>query len=50
MVGPDRPAGGIFSDRQLADITAYLRARYTDKQPWPDIPQAVAQARKGDGE
>ena len=49
--GPTMPAyGESFSDRQLADITAYLRARYTDKPPWPDIPQAVAQARKGDGE
>jgi mono/diheme cytochrome c family protein len=49
--GPTMPAyGESFSDRQLVDITAYLRARYTDKPPWPDIPQAVAQARKGDGE
>ncbi len=49
--GPTMPAyGESFTDRQLADIAAYLRARYTDKPPWPDIPQAVAHARKGDGE
>ncbi len=46
--GPTMPAyGDSFSDRQLADITAYLRARYTDKPPWPDVPGAVAQVRKG---
>ena len=49
--GPAMPAyGDSFSDRQLADITAYLRARYTDKPPWPDVPGAVAQVRKGGGE
>jgi mono/diheme cytochrome c family protein len=49
--GPAMPAyGDSFSDRQLADITAYLRARYTDKPPWPDVPGAVVQVRKGGGE
>jgi len=49
--GPTMPASGdSFSDRQLADITAYLRARYTDKPPWPDVPGAVAQVRKGGSE
>jgi mono/diheme cytochrome c family protein len=49
--GPAMPAyGDSFSDRQLADITAYLRARYTDKPPWPDVPGAVAQVRKGGDE
>ena len=49
--GPTMPAyGESFSDRQIGDIAAYLRARYTDKPPWPDIPQAVAQARKEGGE
>ena len=49
--GPAMPAyGDSFSDRQIADITAYLRARYTDKQPWPDVPGTVAQVRKGGGE
>jgi len=45
--GPTMPAyGQSFSDRQLGDIVAYLRARYTDKPPWPDIARAVAEARK----
>ncbi|HZE47499.1 MAG TPA: cytochrome c [Xanthobacteraceae bacterium] len=49
--GPTMPAyGDSFSDRQLADITAYLRARYTDKPPWPDVAGAVAQVRKGGSE
>jgi mono/diheme cytochrome c family protein len=49
--GPAMPAyGDSFSDRQLADITAYLRARYTDKPPWPDVPRTVAQVRKGGSE
>jgi len=49
--GPTMPAyGHSFSDQQLADITAYLRARYTDKPPWPDVPRAVAQVRKGGSE
>jgi nicotinate dehydrogenase subunit B len=49
--GPTMPAyGESFSDRQLADIAAYLRARYTDKLPWPNVPQAVAEARKERGE
>jgi len=49
--GPTMPAyGDSFRDRQLADITAYLRARYTDKPPWSDVPGAVAQVRKGGSE
>jgi mono/diheme cytochrome c family protein len=52
--GPSGPAmpgyGDSFSDEQLAQITAYLRARFSDKPPWPDIPQAVAQVRKGGSE
>jgi mono/diheme cytochrome c family protein len=49
--GPTMPAyGDSFSNRQLADITAYLRARFTDKPPWPDVPGAVAQVRKGGSE
>jgi nicotinate dehydrogenase subunit B len=49
--GPTMPAyGDSFSDRQLAQITVYLRARFTDKPPWPDVPGAVAQVRKGGSE
>jgi mono/diheme cytochrome c family protein len=49
--GPVMPAfGETFSDRQIADITAYLRARYTDKRPWPDLAATVARIRKERGE
>jgi mono/diheme cytochrome c family protein len=34
-----------FTDRQLGDIAAYLRARYTDKPPWTDIAEAIGAAR-----
>ena len=49
--GPTMPGyGESLSDRQIADITAYLRARYTDKPPWPSVEQAVARIRKEKGE
>ena len=32
------------------DIVAYLRARYTDKPPWPDVARAVAETRKEGGQ
>jgi mono/diheme cytochrome c family protein len=41
------PFGDSVSDAGVADITAYLRARYSDKPPWPgDLKQEVAKARK----
>jgi mono/diheme cytochrome c family protein len=44
--GPMMPAyADSFTDRQLADLTTYLRARYSDKAPWPDIAEAIAAAR-----
>jgi nicotinate dehydrogenase subunit B len=49
--GPTMPAyGDSFSDRQLGDIVSYLRARYTDKPPWPDVARAVAETRKEGGQ
>jgi len=49
--GPTMPAfADTLSDRQIADIVAYLRARYTDKPPWPDLAQSVAQIRRERGE
>jgi mono/diheme cytochrome c family protein len=49
--GPTMPAyGDSFSDGQLAQITAYLRARFSDKPPWPDVLQTVVQVRKGGSE
>lgn len=47
-IGPTMPAyADLLDDRQLREIAAYLRARFTDKPPWPDIGDAVAQARQG---
>src|SRR5260221_7774181 len=44
--GPAMPAfADSFSDRQLGDLAAYLRARYTDKPPCPDIAQAIGAPR-----
>jgi nicotinate dehydrogenase subunit B len=46
--GPAMPAfAGALTDTQLADLVAYLRARYSDRRPWRDLPKAVADARKG---
>ena len=39
-----------FSDRQLADLAAYLRARFApDKAPWGELRQAAGRVRS-DGE
>lgn len=47
--GPTMPAfADLLDDRQLRELTAYLRTRFTDKSPWPDIGDAVAQARQGE--
>lgn len=32
-------------DTDLADLAAYLRARYADTPAWPDLPAAAEQAR-----
>jgi mono/diheme cytochrome c family protein len=48
--GPAMPAfGDDFTDRQLAEIAAYLRARYTDLQPWQNVEQVVADVRREAG-
>jgi nicotinate dehydrogenase subunit B len=45
--GPYMPAfAASLTDAQVAEITAYLRTRYTDKPPWADLTAAVAKARK----
>jgi mono/diheme cytochrome c family protein len=36
----------MLDDRQVQELAAYLRARFTDKPPWPDVPAAVAQSRQ----
>ena len=44
--GPAMPAfADTFTDRQLADIADYLRARYTDKPAWTDVAEAIGAAR-----
>ncbi len=46
--GPAMPAfGDDFTDRQLADIAAYLRLRYTDRPAWQNLDRAVTDVRKG---
>lgn len=49
--GPAMPAfADVLDDRQLGELAAYLRTRFTDKAPWPGIGDAVAQAREGEAE
>ena len=44
---PSMPAfADMLSDRQIADISAYLRARFTEKPPWPDVQRVTEQARQ----
>ena len=48
--GPTMPAfADILDDSQLRELAAYLRIRFTDKPPWSDIGDAVAQARQAEG-
>ena len=50
LAGPAMPAyGNDFSDRQIAAIAAYLRARFTNLPPWQNLEQAVSDVRKGVG-
>jgi mono/diheme cytochrome c family protein len=35
-----------LTDRQLADLLAYARARFTDKPAWRDLEATVAAIRK----
>jgi len=45
--GPTMPPFADSStDSQLAELTAYLRSRYSDRPAWRDLPAAVAKARK----
>jgi mono/diheme cytochrome c family protein len=34
-----------LTDRQLADLLAYVRARFSDKPPWSDLDKDIRQAR-----
>jgi mono/diheme cytochrome c family protein len=44
--GPTMPGFDVLTDPQIALIADYLRARFTDKPPWRDLPREVAEARK----
>jgi mono/diheme cytochrome c family protein len=45
--GPQMPAfAAAFTDVQMAELAAYLRARYTTRPAWPDLARASARARK----
>jgi mono/diheme cytochrome c family protein len=47
--GPTMPAfADMLSDAQVQELATYLRARFTDKAPWPDVQAAVAEARQGE--
>jgi len=44
---PVMPAyAGALSDAELAELLAYLRARFSDRPPWADLARQVAEARK----
>jgi mono/diheme cytochrome c family protein len=45
--GPTMPAyADLLDDRQVQELAAYLRTRFTDKPPWPDLQAAVVQSRQ----
>ncbi len=49
LIWPTMPSfADLLDDHQLRELTAYLRTRFTDKPPWPDIGDAVLQARQGE--
>lgn len=35
----------VLTDRQLAALLVYLRARFTDKPPWSNVPERVTEIR-----
>jgi mono/diheme cytochrome c family protein len=39
------PRFGQLSDEEIADLLAFLRARFTDRPPWTDVPARIAEAR-----
>ncbi len=45
--GPKMPGfTDSLTDPQIAEVAAYVRARYTDRPPWPRLEKAVRAARK----
>jgi nicotinate dehydrogenase subunit B len=48
--GPYMPGfANSLSDRDVAEIAAYLRARYSDRPPWRDLENAASKARAAGG-
>jgi mono/diheme cytochrome c family protein len=46
--GPFMPAfGNTLSDKQIADVAAYLRGRFTDEPTWGDMGSDIESVRKG---
>jgi mono/diheme cytochrome c family protein len=37
---------GALSDRQILELAAWMRARFTGKGPWPDLEEALKKARR----
>ena len=49
--GPYMPSfSNTVTDRQLAELLAYARARFTNKPAWPDLEAAVGDIRKENAE
>ena len=49
-VGPYMPAfAAALTDEQVAALTAYLRARYSDRPAWQDVQETVHAARRQEG-
>jgi nicotinate dehydrogenase subunit B len=47
--GPEMPAfGNDFTDHQLTEIAAYLRARFTDRPAWSTLDRAIDHIRQED--
>jgi mono/diheme cytochrome c family protein len=45
-MGPIMPGfAGAMTDQQLANLLEYLRSRFSDRPPWPDIATDVREAR-----
>jgi mono/diheme cytochrome c family protein len=40
--------GGVYSDRQIADIVSYIRGAWSTKPAWTEVEPLVAQLRKED--
>jgi mono/diheme cytochrome c family protein len=38
---------GAFTDAQLAELAAYVRATYSTRPPWPDIAATLRDIRRG---